>query len=360
MYPDFQYLLQSLLGVEIPEWVGIFKTFGFLMALAFVAGAMVIVRELKRKEAAGLLLPNIVEQVDKKTGVKKKVAVYPHQKVTDIIVVAAIAGLAGAKIFNAFETWQDFLQNPIDNLFSRSGLTFYGGLIGAGIALYYYTKKYKISFIHFADAAAPALMLAYGVGRLGCHFSGDGDWGIFNSAYITRPDGSLVLAQAGEYEAMLQKVPGFFTKDFGALNAVPSIHAVAPSWLPDWTYAMNYAHNVNHEGVMIAGCTGNYCSVLPVGVFPTSLYEALACTILFLVIMACRKVFPRPLHLFGFYLILNGLERFFIEKIRVNYEYDWGFLHPSQAEIISSGLVLLGAAILLFYKPRTGNPAKSQ
>ncbi len=361
MYPDFQYLLQSLLGVEMPEWIGIFKTFGFLVAVGFLVAGMVMTRELKRKEKEGLIGPEIVEKEDKATGTKKKVAVYPHQRVTDIIVVAAISGLVGAKVFNAFETWEDFVQDPIGNLFSRSGLTFYGGLITATVVLYYYCRKNKISFIHLADAVAPALMLSYGVGRLGCHFSGDGDWGIFNSAYVTEPNGVLKLAEPGMYEGMLQKAAPYFMNNFGSLDAVPHMSVVAPSGMPRWMYAMNYAHNVNNEGIRIADCAGNYCSVLPVGVFPTALYEAIACTILFLVIIGLRKTFSKPLHIFGFYLILNGLERFFIEKIRVNYKYDWGFLHPTQAEIISTLLVLTGLGILFFYKPKTeGLPKAGQ
>jgi phosphatidylglycerol:prolipoprotein diacylglycerol transferase len=358
MYPDFQYLLQSLLGVDMPEWIGIFKTFGFLVAIGFVVGGLVITREVKRKEKEGLLQPTIVEKTDKVTGAKKKGAVYPHQRITDVIVIAAIAGLIGAKVFNAFETWEDFIKDPIDNLFSRSGLTFYGGLITATAALYYYCRKNKISFVHFADATAPALMLSYGIGRLGCHFSGDGDWGIFNSAYVSQADGVLKLAEPGAYQATLQKAAPYFINNFGSIDNVPSIHAVAPSWMPQWTYAMNYAHNVNNEGVRIADCVGNYCAMLPVGVFPTAMYEAVVCTILFLVIMAMRKTFSKPLHIFGFYLILNGLERFFIEKIRVNFKYDWGFLHPTQAEIISTLLMLTGLAILFFYKPKTFTPAK--
>lgn len=361
MYPDFQYLLQSLLGVEMPEWIGIFKTFGFLVALSFVGAGMVVTREMKRKEKEGLLQPQIVEKEDKKTGTTKKVAVYPHQRITDIIVVAAIAGLIGAKVFNAFETWEDFIQDPINNLFSRSGLTFYGGLITATVVLYFYARKHKISFIHLADATAPGLMLAYGLGRLGCHFSGDGDWGIFNSAYVSQADGVLKLAAPGEYEAALQKGATYFAHNFGSLENVPHITAPAPSWMPQWTYAMNYAHNVNNEGVHIADCTGNYCAMLPVGVFPTAMYEAVTCVLLFLLIMAMRKTFRKPLHIFGFYLVLNGLERFFIEKIRVNYKYDWGFLHPTQAEIISAVLAIAGLCILFFYKLKTftsSNPAQ--
>jgi phosphatidylglycerol:prolipoprotein diacylglycerol transferase len=352
MYPDFQYLLQGLLGVDVPEWVGIFKTFGFFVAIAFMAGGLVIVREMKRKEKLGLLQPEIVEREDKKTGEKKKVAVLPHQRVTDILVIGAIAGLVGAKLFNALETWEDFIADPIDNLFSRSGLTFYGGLIVAAAALYFYCRKHKITFVHFCDAVAPGLMLAYGVGRLGCHFSGDGDWGIFNSAYVTAADGTLELASPVAFQQAVQTAHPYFVTNFGSTQAVPHMSVTAPSWLPDWTVAMNYAHNVNNEGMRLADCVGNYCAVLPVGVFPTSLYEALACTILAFLLIALRGVFSKPLHLFGVYLIFNGLERFFIEKIRVNFKYDWGFIHPTQAEIISTCLALAGICILLFYKAK--------
>ncbi|MES1222219.1 MAG: prolipoprotein diacylglyceryl transferase family protein, partial [Bacteroidota bacterium] len=54
-----------------------------------------------------------------------------------------------------------------------------------------------------------------------------------------------------------------------------------------------------------------------------------------------------PGFLFAFYLVLNGIERFFIEKIRVNARYDIFGFHPTQAEIISFLLILTGA--LLFY-----------
>ncbi|MFT4061517.1 MAG: prolipoprotein diacylglyceryl transferase [Edaphocola sp.] len=284
----------------------------------------------------------------------KRVGIYPHQRVADIIFIAAIGGFAGAKIFNAFETWNDFIQDPIGNLLSASGLTFYGGLIVATVALNLYARKMKFSFRHLCDAAAPALMLAYGIGRLGCQFSGDGDWGIYNSAYITQADGSMVAATQQQYDETVTRYHDVFL-DRNLNRITPNKYAPAPSGLPTWLYAQNFKHNVNNDGIPLPGDTGNYRHVLPAGVFPTSMYEAIVCTVLFLVLWAVRKRFSAPLKLFGLYLVFNGLERFLIELIRVNYKYDWGFVHPTQAEIIATCLVLAGLFLLLVYKPTTAN-----
>ncbi len=415
MYPDFQYLLQSLTGSPMPGWLSLFKTFGFLVALSFMGAAWATSQELRRKEKQGLLQPQYQTlEIGKKLsllelalsaftgfllGFKiggvfghtsevspdpmgyvmslkgswllgiagaaalgfwkyyegkkqelpeikiKKIAVYPHELITEIVVVAAIGGLAGAKIFNALETWDDFIKNPIQSLTSSSGLTFLGGLILATICFYFYTKRHNIPFRHMCDAAAPGIMLAYGIGRLGCQLSGDGDWGIYNTAYVTGPDGTLRASTATDNHYITQMTGGTDHAFFAA-----------PSWLPRWLCGMNYPNNVGHEGIPIAGCTGDYCNVLPVSVFPTPIYEAIVCIILFFVLWALREKFTRTLQMFGTYLILVGVERFFVELIRVNYKYNFGFIHPTQAELLSVVLVITGASLLLFYKEKATLP----
>src|SRR5882757_1767260 len=119
---------------------------------------------------------------------ERKIRIWPHDRVGDIVIFAAIFGFLGAKIFNSLETWDDFIKNPVESLLSFSGLTFYGGLIIAALAIWFYARKHKIGFWYLNDAAAPALMLAYGIGRIGCQVSGDGDWGIPNSAYAVGAD----------------------------------------------------------------------------------------------------------------------------------------------------------------------------
>ncbi len=418
MYPDFQYLLQALFGAAMPDWLSLFKTFGFLVALSFVGAAWATMQELKRKAQQGMFIPEkqtvVVGRPLSSTdilfsaiigflvgfkggGIYGRLAevspdpmgyllslkgnavfgilgaivfaalkyyegkkaelpepktvtynVYPHDLMTEIVVIAAVGGLAGAKLFNAFETWDDFVKDPIHNLTSSSGLTFLGGLIVATLAFYFFARKHKIPFAYLCDAAAPGIMLAYGIGRLGCQLSGDGDWGIYNSAYVSNPDGSLRFVSPDEGLKAMQILP----------PDAPHAYVHAPSWLPDWLLGMNFPHNVGHEGMPIHGCVGEYCNVLPVSVFPTPIYEAITCILLFFVMWALRSRFKRTLQMFGFYLILVGVERFLVELIRVNYKYDWGFIHPSQAEILSVVLVIAGIGLLLFYKDRTVPPTQ--
>lgn len=343
MFPDFRYLIYGLTGWFPPEWVGLFKTFGAMVALAFLAATWVISQELKRKEKLGLIPPT----KDSKTGQ----LMWAHQRISEIVIIAAVGGLVGAKIFNAFETWDDFIHDPIGSLFSRSGLTFYGGFIVATAVFYYYARKHKIPFAHLCDAAAPAVMLAYGIGRLGCQLAGDGDWGVYNSAYVTNAAGQLELVSKAEGEAKVLQYHQLFHFDS------THIYAPAPSWAPDWLWAQNYPRNVGNEGVRLAECVNpDYCTVLPVGVFPTPVYEIIACVGLFFLLWAFRRRLRRPWQMFGLYLILNGAERFFVEKIRVNYKYDWGFLHPTQAEIISFCLMLAGVAFLVYSRKKEPVP----
>jgi phosphatidylglycerol:prolipoprotein diacylglycerol transferase len=287
---------------------------------------------------------------------EKKVRIWPHDRVGDLTIFAFVFGFIGAKVFNSLETWDDFVRDPIASLFSFSGLTFYGGLICAALAIWWYAKKNGIGFWHLNDAAAPGLMLAYAVGRIGCQVSGDGDWGILNSAYITNPGTSkAVLANPGDYERITHQYSQLYLPQFGSLDKVPHLSVKAPSFLPDWLFAYPFPHNVISEGVRIPGCDGqNYCSQLPIPVFPTPFYETITCLILFFILWYFRKRLTIPGTLFALYLILNGVERFFVEKIRVNTKYDIFGFRPTQAELISAGLVLSGIAIWVSLKRKKG------
>jgi hypothetical protein len=99
----------------------------------------------------------------------------------------------------------------------------YGGLIMAGFMVIRYFKKNGIPCVaRYGHSAAPGVMLAYGIGRIGCQVSGDGDWGIVNNA-------------------------------------------TAPGWMPKWLWSYSYPNNVNSVGIPFTGepCFPGYCTVLP-------------------------------------------------------------------------------------------------
>jgi prolipoprotein diacylglyceryl transferase len=246
----------------------------------------------------------------------RTVRIWPQDRVGEIVILALIFGLIGAKLFDIFEHWGDFLTRPSEYIFSAQGLTFYGGLICAAIAIWIYARKHKIGFWHLNDAAAPTLMLAYGLGRIGCQVSGDGDWGITN----LRP------------------------KPF--------------SWLPDWMWAYKFPNNVAREGIPIPGCEGRFCFELAEPAYPTAFYEIVVCLILFFILWSLRKKLRIPGTLFALYLMLNGLERFFIEKIRVNEPLNILGFHPTQAEVISTIIFITGLSLWIWLTKRAKKSMK--
>jgi prolipoprotein diacylglyceryltransferase len=107
--------------------------------------------------------------------------------------------------------------------------------------------------------------------------------------------------------------------------------------------------------VPLAGCEGKeHCNYLPMPVFPTPFYETMICLLMFLILILIQNKLSLPGTLFSIYLIMNGLERFFIEKIRVNTKYQDLPFQPTQAEIISVGLILTAIFLLYFFKIKKG------
>ncbi len=238
--------------------------------------------------------------------------VHPYQLVGNIAMIAAFTGLLGAKIFHNLENMDQFINDPVGSLLSFSGLTFYGGLIFGAIAVIYYARKNGIPTLQMIDATAPSLMLSYGLGRIGCHLSGDGDWGIPNLAS-------------------------------------------KPNWLnflPDWIWAYSYPHNVINEGIPIPNCIGKHCMMLPQPVFPTAFYEVIASILLFMLLWSLRKKITKGGVLFSLYLLLNGMERLLIEQIRVNTKYHIYGHEITQAEIISSILIIVGGIGIVYFTKR--------
>jgi phosphatidylglycerol---prolipoprotein diacylglyceryl transferase len=390
MYPDLSYLFHALIGTAPDNWLSMFKTFGFFLAMAFLVGAVVFYAELKRKAGAGMFEPATVKYWEGKpasiteilanallglilggkgyfafqnfetfrtdpaatilsgalhwpsaiigaillggmtwwdarrrqleTPLERSIKIFPHDRITELTTWAAIGGILGAKLFDIFDNWESFLENPLGALLSGGGLAFLGGLILGFVAVVSYIYRNNIPFWPTADAVAPALAIGYGTGRIGCQLSGDGDWGIVNSA--PKPDWL--------------------------------------SWLPDSFWATTYPHNVLNtprtdpvHSIPIEGCTWDYCMQLSEPVFPTPLYEIAMMSIVFGILWYLRKRIKVVGVIFCIYLMLTGIERYIIEKIRVNVVHEVMGMKLTQAEILSILLFIIGlVGMLLLFRQK--------
>ncbi len=304
--------------------VGYKLVYGLLNYSELIADAQTVILSSKGNFLGGLIAAvafGYMAYADKqktKLPAPKTVEVtqHPHQLMSSMVVWAAVWGFLGAKIFDNLEHWDSFIKDPIGGLLSFSGLTFYGGLICGGAAVLYIARKNGIKPIHMLDVGGVGMMLAYGVGRIGCQLSGDGDWGIVN------------------------------------LNSKPV------SWLPDWLWAYTYPNNVATEGVQMANCVGKFCYELPQPVYPTPMYEVIMALILFAILWNIRKTIKLPGMLFGIYLIMAGIERLLIESIRVNSKYNVAGISFTQAELISVVLIVCGAGLIFYARKSASEKAK--
>jgi prolipoprotein diacylglyceryltransferase len=137
-----------------------------------------------------------------------------------------------------------------------------------------------------------------------------------------------------------------------SLDKVPHKSFRGPKFLPTWMFAFTYPHNVNEDGILLPNCEGKYCRALPQPVFPTPFYEIVTCFILFFILWAIRKKIKVPGVIFCIYLIMNGVERFLVETIRVNTTYSIFGIHPTQAELISSALVIVGIIGIFYFSKK--------
>ncbi len=104
-----------------------------------------------------------------------------------LLLIIIPSAIIGAKIFHIFENLDEFLRDPKGMIFSGAGLSVYGGFILAFLLSMILIRKSKESILEIFDITAPSVALAYGVGRLGCHVSGDGCYGIATSSFLGTP-----------------------------------------------------------------------------------------------------------------------------------------------------------------------------
>jgi phosphatidylglycerol:prolipoprotein diacylglycerol transferase len=238
-------------------------SFGVFMALAALSAAWVVHSELKRLR-------------------------YNPELASTMVFAAAVGGLVGARLLFIVEEWDNFLAAPLSFIFTGAGFTWYGGFIGGVIAVSWVVRKNNIPWLIGADIGAPALAIAYGVGRIGCHVAGDGDW--------------------------------------GTVTDMP------------WGVAYTNA---------IVGWANPYTGVpYPPGVrvHPTPIYEFIESLIVFGILWSIRGKGYAPGTIAWLYLILSGFARFLVEFWRINPSLAGGL---SEAQWFSLALMAIGLALLI-------------
>jgi phosphatidylglycerol---prolipoprotein diacylglyceryl transferase len=250
----------------------VITSFGVMMFMSFLTAAYFTGRQLQRY---GL----------------------PKDYAWDMLAWCALGGILGAKLYYLGLHWQALLANPLQEIMSRGGLVWYGGLIGGIVAYYLQVRARKLPVATMYDATAPALAIAYAVGRLGCFLVGD-DYGRYTDGPfgIAFPEGAPP-STAGILRSMGETVP---------------------AEIPD---------------------------AMVVTVHPTQLYEIGLALIMFGILwqLGTKRGF-RAGQLFAVYMMLYGVERFVIEFVRAKSDRitlaGVGF---STSQIASLLLLALGA-----------------
>ena len=94
-----------------------------------------------------------------------------------MVVTAAVAGIVGSRVNYIISNFSEFLRDPLSMIFSGAGFVFYGGFLISAFTVAIFLKLNKLPLLKYADLAAPCLAIGYAIGRIGCHLSGDGDYG---------------------------------------------------------------------------------------------------------------------------------------------------------------------------------------
>jgi phosphatidylglycerol---prolipoprotein diacylglyceryl transferase len=251
-------------------------TFGLMVALAMLAAYFVLRADLARR------------------GLASKQSATAEM----LIAIPCLAGIAGAKLYHVLETPRELFADPMGQIFSRYGLAWFGGLIGGFAAFVWVARRQKIPLLDAFDAGSPAAALGYGIGRIGCLLSGDGDYGVPTSLPwgMSFPNGLVPTTQRVHPTPIYE-----FTV------------ACAIAWLL-WRMGARQIAATNaprKEAGLKAGATQSVASLGPGAVFAA-------------------------------YLVLTGAARFLVEFIRINPRSFFGLTNAQAASIASmiAGLAL--------------------
>ena len=242
-------------------------TFGLMLWLAAVCAGLVLHRNFRR----------FAVQAD----------------AVSVVAFVTVIGIVGAKLWHVLEDPVTLYHYPAATLFDRAGFAWYGGLLAGILTLMWQGRAAGTGALGMLDLAAPAAAVGYGVGRIGCLTSGDGDYGIPT------------------------KLPWGMSFPHGL---VPTMDRVHPTPIYEFLAAMIIAAVLWKHGAVLLGKLGR----------------------------------RQPGEITGEYLVLAGVARFLVEFIRINPRIYFGM---SNAQLASLGSIVIGVVLMVWARRQATAPA---
>jgi phosphatidylglycerol:prolipoprotein diacylglycerol transferase len=281
-------------------------TYGVLLATGFMTAAAVVGRLAQDEWRKLTWVPDAQgggQWVDTE-GPRKR------ESMMDMAFYALVGGLVGSRVLFVLVNWKDYSRDWSKVLSLGGGLVFYGGLIGAALAVYVFTIQHRMSFLRLADVAIPTVSLGQCLGRLGCYAAGC-CWGD--------------VTEAGARFAVHFPGAGLAKDLFGRLGGTSSL--AFQSQAQDSRYVVEATGEILHHAapgaVRISEWVAQHGTTLPV--HPTQIFESLGQLTLFLVLLYARRFRRFHGQIFALWLMAYAVLRTSVELFRGDTER--GTLH---------------------------------
>ena len=207
----------------------------------------------------------------------------------DMLFYLIIVSIVGARVYYVIFNLDYYMSNPIDMIkIWEGGLAIHGGILFGIIYLFVYCRRKKIKLLNMTDIIVPSLVLGQAIGR----------WGNF-----------------------------FNQEAFGPITTYQQLKSLhIPNFVINGMY-------INHHYY-----------------HPTFFYESLFCLFIFIVLITLIKLKLNKRGICtSIYLILYGIERFFMEGLRQD---SLMFFNFEVARIVYIIMIITGICILFFNKKK--------
>ena len=257
-------------------------TFGLMVACAMIAAFFTLRADLRRRGIVSASSDDAAAET--------------------LVAFPCLAGIAGAKLYHVVETPRELWADPLGQIISAYGFAWFGGLIGGTLAFFLVARSIvrrsprPASLLEIFDAGSPAAALGYGIGRIGCFLSGDGDYGTPTSLPwgMSFPNGIVPTTER--------------------VHPTPIYELLAACLIAWWLWRLGARQ------IALSGPGSRTAK-------PSQSHGAVA----------------HPGFVFGAYLVLTGAARFLVEFIRINPRSFFGLSNAQAASVVSifAGLALL-------------------